>query len=254
MRSSRPPVSALLAEVEGSVGLAVSFRNMPPGAHVLAAYQFVPPCHAVVTLAPGWQDVEVAHELLHMKLELVDGHPVFAFARPLSKSELEAANLIHSYTDDELVHAGLAQRGFRVDGEVVRPAFFDDVCTNVPAALRAGNPRAYDGMVHLDSLGRGVLRRAAFYFLASRLRQAFGAGLGPSRVAQIDELLTAFRESRPVEVAYAERVLQLFETNDIRTAAGHAAILSGWAGLEGLGSVVTTATYRRQPQGFVLAV
>lgn len=250
LQKVRPQIADLLADIETKTGLTVGFLPIPVAEHVSASYTFDPSAQtATVQLGDAWEDVDVAHELTHMKLELVDGHPVLARqqgASPEPRTWL-AVNLIRSYVDDELVHAELVERGFRLDGEIIRPQFFDDVCTNVPRNLRGRGKfdQRYDGMTHLDQQGYGVLRRSTFFVLAALLKKNYADALSPKRLSQINDLLAAFRKFSKNATWRANDVLHLFSTNDIKTVAGHSAILKGWLGLEQLTSAFGPATYAR---------
>jgi hypothetical protein len=52
--------------------------------------------------------------------------------------------------------------------------------------------------------------------------------------------------------AKADRVLELFRTNDVTSTAGHRRILESWAQLEGLDPFVGASVYRRHRTGYVL--
>ena len=55
-------------------GLKVQFRPLNSDFGVVAQYSFEQPKRPVVHLRPDWEDVDVAHELMHMLLELVDDY------------------------------------------------------------------------------------------------------------------------------------------------------------------------------------
>lgn len=78
----RSSVGDLLASVEDATGLQVRFTRLPSTSHVVAKYAFNPHENsATVGLGTHWEDVDVAHELLHMQLELVESFKVLAWRR-----------------------------------------------------------------------------------------------------------------------------------------------------------------------------
>jgi len=60
----RPKVRDLLSDVESKTGLQVQFWPLH-GSHLFAQYTFDPHTNtSTVSLASGWEDVDVAHELM----------------------------------------------------------------------------------------------------------------------------------------------------------------------------------------------
>ena len=73
-------VAALVTTIEDATGLQVRFARLPATSHVSAGYAFNPHNNAAtISLAANWEDVDVAHELTHMQLELLDGYSVLAW-------------------------------------------------------------------------------------------------------------------------------------------------------------------------------
>jgi len=128
-------VVPILDEVEAATDLQVQFQNLT-GTYVVAQYRFDPHSNTpTVFLRSDWVDVDVAHELMHMKLELVEGFAVLAWRSDVSRTNaIEAAfGRVRGYVDDEVVHSRLVQEGFTLDGEVLKSQIFDDIYTNIPS-------------------------------------------------------------------------------------------------------------------------
>jgi len=247
-------VSTMLNEVEKACGLQVQFQTLA-GSCGVAQYRYDPHAStATVLLRSDWEDVDVAHELMHMKLELVEGFAVLAWRSGVSQTAAveSAVARVRAYVDDEVVHSRLAQQGFVVDGEVLKSQLFDDIYTKVPRYLAKLRPRQQDGMAHLDGVGYGELCRSSFLVQAELIRSNYSAILSDSHRKKVQRFVDAFRTHRSVEVTKADLVLDLFRTNDVTTVAGHRQVLESWAQLEGLDSFVGASTYTKQGNGYIL--
>jgi len=249
------PTKKLLAEVETKTRLQVVFQPLPRSSYDVAQYSFDPFSNtAAVLLRDGWRDVDVAHELKHMQLELVDGYRVLAWRHGVAHTgELEAAfGRLRTYVDEQVVHARLARAGYKVDGEVLSATLFDDVYTNVPRYLAEGRSRPNDGMAHLDKHGCGELCRSTFLIQAELVVEHYSASLPPERLKQVRQFITAFRAHRAKEAEKADKILSLFRKYDVQTITGHENILKEWNELEGLDRFVGLTAYVRRDGKFVL--
>lgn len=247
-------VSTMLNEVEKACGLQVQFQALP-GSCVVAQYMYEPHTNtATVLLRSDWEDVDVAHELMHMKLELVDGFAVLAWRSGVSHTPAveSAFARVRSYVDDEVVHSRLAQRGFVVDGEVLKSQLFDDVYTKVPRYLAKLHPRQEDGMAHLDGVGYGELCRSSLLVQAELVRSNYSTVLSDSHRKKVRRFIETFRTHRSVEAGKADQVLDLFRTNDVTTVAGQKQVLESWAKLEKLDSFVGASTYAKHGNRCIL--
>ena len=247
-------VSTILNEVEKACGLQVQFQVLS-GSYVVAEYRYDPYAKtATVLLRSNWQDVDVAHELTHMKLELVEGFTVLAWRSGVAKTTAveSAFGLVRSYVDDEVVHSRLAQQGFVLDGEVLKSQLFDDIYTNVPKYLRKLRTREYDGMAHLDRFGYGELRRTCFLVQAELVRTNYSDVLSDSNRKKLRRFIDDFRIYRSDEAAKADLVLEFFRANDVSTVAGHRQVLESWAQMERLDSFVGPSTYTKGQSGYIL--
>jgi hypothetical protein len=252
---ARPDIRRLLEDTEAVTGLRVEVVALPDDTNVAAKYFFDTRTSTPrVMFRADWEDVDVAHELMHMRIELVDGYHVLAWRRGVERTkEIEAAfGRVRTYIDDDVVHARLAAAGYRVDGEVLKPPLFDSIYTECARNLEEGRPRARDGMGHLDPIGRGDLCRAAFLVQAELIIERYADVLPPARLALARRFVRAFRANRKREAAKADRVLALFEEYDVMTPEGHLEILNGWARMEGLDKFVGASAYRRRGERYIL--
>jgi hypothetical protein len=255
MSRLRPSVKNLLSKVEENTGLQVRFESLPSGSYVAAEYRFDPIRNtATVFLGDRWEDVDVAHELTHMELELVEGYHVLAWRRNVvSTSRVEIAfGRVRTYVDDEVVHARLVGDGYELEGEVLRPQLFDDVYTNVPRYLEEFRPRPEDGMAHLDSVGYGDLCRSSFLVQAELILESYGQDLSDDRLERVKHFIETFRAHRGQETAKADEILGLFKRYDVQSVEGHKQILLQWAGMEHLDQFVGISAYRCQAGRFIL--
>jgi hypothetical protein len=254
----RGRIKKLLHRVEKRTGLRVEFRGGGSGHVVVAQYRFELPDRPIVYIRGDWEDVDVAHELMHMKLELVDGYSVLAWRKNVERDKdvEKAFGLIRTYTDDILVFERLVRMGLKVDGEVVKRQLFEDICTNVPRYLREGRSLRNDGMAHFDDIadGRyGDLRRSTFLVQAELVKEAYGGKLSDVHGRALKDFISTFRRFRPEQAEKADRVLGFFGMHKIKEVEGHAAILREWARLEGLDKWVGLSKYCRGNGGYLLA-
>lgn len=251
----RPEVQSSLKELEQTTSLNVVFQSLPQSSAVVATYWFDPNNNTpYVSLGKKWSDEDVAHELVHMRMELLEGFYVLAWKkRVIRTEELEAAfGRIRAYVDDEVVHAKLASAGFKVDGEVLKSQLFDSFYGEVSRFLEEGHPRSSDGMGHLDRHGRGELCRAAFLVQAELILRNYVDQLSLNRVEKTRRFIHLFRAHRPKEASRADRVLELFEVFDVNSVSGHRAILEKWAEMEKLQLYVGPSAYVHKDGRYIL--
>jgi hypothetical protein len=103
-------------------------------------------------------------------------------------------------------------------------------------------------MAHHDNLGESakLLRRATFLISAELIRRRYRKDISAKHLAVLDQFVVSFRKFRRSEAEYANKVLELFTQNDIKTVEGHVAILRGWLNLHELAGVAVPATYQRE--------
>jgi len=249
---AQPAITNLLADTERRIGLPMVFVLLPTNDLVVARCIFDPfknePC---IQLRTGWQDVDVAHELMHMRMDLLEGFSVLAWRRDVAHpAEVEQAfGRLQSYVNDEVVHTQLARAGLRPDDEVLRPPLFDSLYTDAARYLEEGRDRANDGMAHLDQSGQGTLCRSAFLVQAELLLKNWRERLPAHRIEQTERFVRAFRAHREVESKRADAVLDLFRKHDVQTPAGQREILRAWAAMEQLDRFVGVSSYRKTEEG-----
>lgn len=173
----RPHVKDLFISLEKETKLEIEVESL--SANVVAQYSFTPPNRPIILLRGDWEDVDVAHELVHMKLELIEGYSVLAWRRNIEKSRSteRASARIRGYVDDEVVHRRLVKYGYELDGEVLKSQLFDDVYTNVPNNLKKLPAPLDDGMAHLDEIGYGDLCRSSFLVQAQLILEYYSEKL-----------------------------------------------------------------------------
>lgn len=252
-----PETKSLLESLEAKVKLNIEFQRLDDKSFVVAQYMFNPPSRPVVYIKDGWREDDVAHELMHLKIELVEGYSVLAWRKNVLREESvgSAYSLIRSYTDDMLVFARLWEMGFKVDGEIIKSPFFDDICFNVTKYLKEGRGRKDDGMAHLDNIadGRyGQLRRSTFLILGEHVKSVWYEKLTDNHKQVLDEFILTFRKYRPIESAKADKVLSLFKKYDIKSTKEHSVILEKWAQLEKVDKWVGITKYKRCENGYIL--
>lgn len=247
-------VVTILRDVESATDIQIQFHTLD-GSYVVAQYGFNPHRNtATVFLRSDWEDVDVAHELMHMKLELVEGFAVLAWRRDVSQTNaIESAfRQLRSYVDDEVVHSRLVQEGFTLDGEVLKSQLFDDIYTKIPRYLEEPRARQNDGMAHLDGFGFGELCRSSFLVQAELICKNYGNSLSDTHRKKARRFVSAFRTHRSREARKADEVLRLFEENDVMTLEGHREILESWARLEALDRFVGPSAYVRLNNRYIL--
>jgi hypothetical protein len=247
-------VVTILDEVESATGLQVQFQTLT-GSYLAAQYRFDPHSNAAtVFLRSDWEDVDIAHELMHMKLELVEGFAVLAWRGDVSQTKaVEAAfGRVRGYVDDEVVHLRLVQEGFTLDGEVLKSQIFDDIYTNVPRYLQKLRPRPADGMAHLDEFGYGELCRSSSLVQAELICENYYSALSDAHRKKVRRFVSAFRTHRSPEAGKADKVLRLFKSNNVMTVTGHKEILKSWARLEALDRFVGPSVYTRRDNRYIL--
>lgn len=252
LRLARPSVSNILTDTEQKIGTPVVFVKLPDNDAVSARFIYdTATFEPRILLRKGWDDAEVAHELQHARMDLVDRLPMLAWRRGVARTpEIEAAfGRLQTYVKDEIVHARLAETELAFDGEVIRANLFDNVYEKVTRHLEAGRDHANDGMAHLDKSGHGTLVRVCFLLQAELLLKNHRARLPARRIEQTEKFIRAFRAHRKPEAAVADAVLELFRTHDVNTPEGHREILVRWTKLATLEKFVGPSSYARRPDG-----
>jgi hypothetical protein len=246
-------VKNLLVNTEGKTGLRVQFESLPGTSEVVAQYRFAPPSKATISLGSDWQDVDVAHELTHMHLELIEGLFVLAWRRGVDQADAieRAYGRIRAYVDDEVVHARLVKSGYQVDGEVIKPQLFRLYAT-AASKLKKGRARFDDGMAHLDDIGYGSLCRSAFLVQARLILESYGERLQDFHLKRLQRFIDAFQTHLGAETDKADAISELFENHDVQSFEEHRQILSKWARIESLDGFVGTTRYRQCQSGFYL--
>jgi len=250
----REAVASNLQDIEARTGLKVIFRS-PQDSGVVAQYFFDTGANtATVFLRSDWEDCDVAHELEHMRMELLDGYHVLAWKESVDRDPNveHAFARVRDYVDDEVVNRRLCTRGFKLDGEVLKPQLFDNIFTRVPRYLKKLKPRLEDGMAHLDAAGFGELCRASFLIRAELVVQEYSGVLPYDRIKRAKRFIEEFRIHRSVEASKADAVLKLFDENDVMRVEGHREILARWAEYEGLDSHVGPSAYAKNGGRFIL--
>lgn len=247
--------SNLVVATERAIGLPLVFAALPDDDPVVARFVFDPHRNEPrVLLRKDWQDVDVAHEVMHARMDLVDRFCVLAWRRNVAQApEVEAAFArLQTYVKDEVVHARLLAAGFKLDGEIFRPPLFDSIYENAARHLEEGRDRPHDGMAHLDKLGQGNLCRVCFLVQAELLLLNHRGQLPARRIAQTERFIRAFRAHRVFEASRADTVLALFRRHDVAAPAGHRRLLEAWAALEGLEAFVGASSYLRAEGGGII--
>jgi hypothetical protein len=251
-KGARPAISNLLTDTETRTGTKMVFMTLPDNDSVAARFIFDPfRQEAQIQLRRNWQDVDVAHELMHARMDLIDAFAMLAWRHDAARtSENEAAfGRLQTYVKDEVVHANLVKMGLNPDGEVLRPTLFDNLYADVTRYLDEGRNHANDGMAHLDKTGHGTLCRVCFLVQAELVLKNYGTQLPADRVEKTKRFIAAFRAHRQEEARKADDVLELFRTYDVGTAKGHREILVGWTKMEGLEKIVGPSSYKREASG-----
>ena len=250
----REQVKKTLLALEQNTGLRIEFESLPDSNAVVAEYAFTPPDRPKIRLRSDSEDVDVAHELMHMELELIEGYYVLAWRRNSKRSnDVERAfGRIRSYTDDEVVHARLIKEfGFKVDGQVIKPQLFKRYA-RAKSKLKKGRARYDDEMTALDDTEYGDLCRCAFLLQARLIQESYYRELEPQHLKRLKGFVDAFETHLDKETAKANRVYALFGEYDVQSVEGHARILQKWAQMEGLDRFVGVTSYQRRGTRFSL--
>lgn len=244
----------LLLGLEEETELKIRFKELGADSYVISTYRFISPGEAIISLRNDWEDCDVAHELMHMKMELIEGFSVLAWRRTVGREERieRAFARIRNYVDDEVVHARLVQEGYDLDGEVLRPQLFDDIYTKTVNRLKKLRPRSDDNMGHLDDIRFGELCRSSFFVQAQLILQSYGKDFIWERRKRIERFVAEFRTQRRPEAEKANKVLAFFQEHDVQSVDGHSEILGKWAALEDLDKFVGVSSYQKDASGFLL--
>ena len=248
----RKQVEDSLLTLEQESGLKVEFESLPDSSDVVAQYSFTPAIYPTIYLRSGWEDVDVAHELTHMRLELIEGYSVLAWrAGQKTLTSIERAfGRVRAYVDDEVVHARLARCSYQIDGEVLKPQLFDHVYKRVTSKLKKpGRAGFNDGMMFLDDIDYGGLCRSSFLVQARLILESYSEALRPDHLKRLKRFIEAFTTYLLPETNKADRILTFFRDHDVQSVDGHKWILLKWAQIEGLDQYVGASSYRRQESG-----
>jgi len=243
----RGQVKDFLSTLEEGTGLEIQFEALPQSNEFASEYRFTVPDEPRIGLRDHWEDVDVAHELMHMKLELVEGYSVLAWHRNCvcSDSVQRAFRRIRNYTDDEVVHARLSKEfGLKVDGQVIKPQLFQKYA-RAKSKLKKGRARYDDEMTALDDTEYGELCRSAFLLQAYSIQESYYKELEPAHLNRLKGFIDAFETYLDKEAAKAKEVYALFRVDDAQSVEGHKQILQKWAKMEGLDMFVGITSYRR---------
>jgi hypothetical protein len=243
----RPAIKRTYLETEKGLYAPIRFVRLNDKDPVAAAsFYDTDKNEAVLLVRHDAEDVDIAHELEHFRLDLVDRFTVLAWRRDVKPDPaIESAfGRIRTYIDDDIVHRRLVKIGMNPDGEVIRPALFNGLYAPAADNLEKGAPREHDGLTHLDSVGRGNLCRSAFLIQAEQILAQYGKRLSADHRAKTERFIRAFRAHRPEESAIADKVLALFAKYDVNTDAGHQAISDGWLEIEGLGAYAGSTRFQ----------
>ncbi|MDP8211662.1 MAG: hypothetical protein P9X22_00020 [Candidatus Zapsychrus exili] len=248
----RDCIKNFLVDIEKQTRLSIEFESLD--SCVVAEYKFIPSSTAIIRLRDGWEDVDLAHELTHMKLELVDKFSILAWRSGVSQSEAieRAFGRIRTYVDDVVVYARLASENYIIDGEVFKANLFDDLYTKVPRYLKQLRLKSNDGMAHLDDIGYGDLCRSSFLVHAELLLKFYSVELSDEHRKKAKRFIEAFRLYLSPEAEKADKILDLFKENDVQTIDGHKTILNEWMKMEKLDKFVGISCYECCNTGFVL--
>lgn len=249
---SRKPIKDLFEDLENRTGVTIEFQSLGKD-ETIAKYDFQQPDHPIILLRSDWEEVDVAHELMHMKIELIDGYSVLAWRRgvPHDSAVGRATHLIR-LGDDVIVHELLRLMGLQVDGEIIRPSFFDDICTKITKCLKQGATRPKDRMQDFDKIDFGDLRRCFYLVFVELVLDSYGNALTFEHRELAKDFVNTFRNTRSRESKKADKILGYFKQYDINSIDGHKAILENWTKLELLNSCVGPMSYSVQGNGFVL--
>lgn len=251
----RPQVRRFYATIEKGIGQPMVFLQLPDNAQNNASCIYdTAKGEARISVRRDVREYEIAHELTHFQIDLVDRFSTLAWRRGAVRDPaIDAAfSRIKTYVDDDIVHRRLVKMGFRPDVEVLNPLLFDSLYAPAAELLEKGAPRERDGLGHLDKFGRGTLCRAAFLVQAEQILAQYGKRLSADHRAKTERFIRAVRAHRPEEAAVADQVLTLFAKHEVNTDAGHQAILEGWIKLEKLDSVLGISRFEPRDGRLIL--
>lgn len=251
--NARPSISNLVVETEREIGQNLVFVALRDDDPVAARCIYdTTEKEPRIFLRKGWMDVEVAHEVMHTRMDLIDGFSMLAWRRNVERTDaVEAAFArIQTYVKDEVVHARLIKLGLQPGGDVLRPPLFESLYKNATRYLEEDRDRPNDGMAHLDSLGNGPLCRVCFLVQAELILENYRDRLLPAHVELAEKFIRAFRAHRQEESTKADAVLELFHTYDVQTVEGQDAILTAWIKMEGLEKFVGCSRYMRKQKTY----
>jgi len=239
-------------DLENRTSLTIEFQSLGNN-EPMAKYFFQTPNRPIIYLRSDWEEVDVAHELMHMKIELLNGYSVLAWRQgvPHDSAVGKATGLIR-LGDDVLVHELLRKMGLKIDGEIIRPPLFDDICTKIPKCLKQGSARPRDRMQDFDDIGFGDLRRCWYLIFVQLVLDSYGKDLTYEHRELAEDFIRTFRDKRARESKKADKVLAYFKQYDVFSIDGHKAILENWTKLESLNSCVGPMSYVAQDNVFLL--
>lgn len=235
-----------LVDLEKQTGLNIQFE--PLSSNVVAEYEFITPDKPIIKLRNDWQPEDVAHELMHMQIELIEGYHVLAWRENINKSDSirKATGEIRCSIDDQVVHARLIKQGYNVADKVIRHNCFDDVYPTATRRLTRLQQRLDDGMAHLDNIGYGELYRSSILVQAELIQKSYNSMLTDMHRKILKRFIEAFRLHRSPEATKADKVLEFFKEKDVQTVDGHKNILRNWVKMEGLDKFVGASCYTHQ--------
>lgn len=251
----RPNIIAQIFEIETETDLHIRFMNLPISSEVLATYTFDPHSQIpTIAIRNNAKDVDIAHELMHMRLELIESYNVLAWRSSSGQTAEHKAIMrtIRTFVDDEVVHARLFTAGFLLDGEVIRPQLFNDRCINIIRNLRNSKTLKNDGMAHQDKYGCGDLYRAMLLVQCYLIRMNYHDILAKERLILMDDFVDTFRQFRPNQFEKAQRILSIFRSYDVHSVHGHAEILSKLAIMEEVNQFMGVSTYQKVDGKYIL--
>lgn len=229
--------------LEQETGLNIEVVSLPSNCTVISQYQFIPsPANKpIIMLRNDWAPEDVAHELKHMEMELIDGYYVLAWRMHVQQSNAieEAMSKVRNTADDEVIHTRLLAEGFRLDGEVIKSIRFDVLYPDVITEINAGRTQ-FEEIFYRELVQAELMLKSYRNKLKCRHRKV------------TNRFIDAFRLHLSIEAQKADLVLALFNQYNVQTINGHKAIITSWAQMEGLDIFVGASRYIRQGSGFML--
>jgi len=243
LRNLPERVKAHFWSLEQQTGLNIEVVSLPSNCTVISQYQFIPnPTNKpIIMLRNDWTPVDVAHELEHMEMELIDGYYVLAWRMPNQQSNPieETMSKVRNTTDDEVVHARLVAKGYMLDGEVIKSIRFDVLYPDFIRKINAGRTQFED-----------IFYRE--FVQAELMLKSYSKKLKSKYSIITNRFIDAFRLQRNAEAQKADLVIELFNQYDVQTINGHKAIITGWSQIEELDRLVGVSYYERRGSGFIL--